>query len=210
MKSLVLSLILSFFTATAFAQTPEVDTTSPSSGKSASHREGKSVVLTAQPIGIGPTTLISQGLSAGFFIDRDSLIQVDFTTNADDDYEGLWWNTKIRNLSVTWKQFLGNSFYFKGGLEQRWAEESYDYSSSSKYEFKGNSTNLRAAIGNQWQFSGFTLGCDWFGLSQPIRHKVTSSSYSSASNQDQVERYSKDYLEDTTFTFVHFYIGMAF
>lgn len=220
MKLLVLGLALSLISIAASAQStapakPQAPVEASrsedsSNGKSQLNREGKSVVLTAQPIGIGPTTIISQGLSAGFFIDRDSLIQVDFTANADDDFEGAWWSTKVRNLSVTWKQFVGNSFYFKGGLEQRWVHETYDFSSSSQYDFKGNSTNLRVALGNQWQFKGFTLGCDWFGLSQPIRHKVTSSSYTSTSNQEDIARYSKDYLEDMTFTAVHFYLGMAF
>lgn len=191
--------------------------TRESRGTSATNREGKSFMLVAQPIGLGPITFINQGLGAGLYLNPDSILQLEFKGNSDNDYEGDNYDTKIRSLGVNWKQFLGNSFYLKGGIEHRWVTASSDYRGSFgttgwAWGFKGQSTSAAIAIGNQWQFSGFTLGCDWFGVQQPLIH--TRSNEYAIDNDDYAQRRlneeSENYLEDTTYSFVHFYLGMSF
>jgi hypothetical protein len=186
------------------------------SGKSARNREGKSVLLTATPIGLGPVTLVSQGLSAGLYVNPDAIVQLDFLANADDDYDGSNYDTKIRSLGLFFKQFLGNSFYIKPGFEYRWIHHSYNYSglNSESWGFKANTLGVSLAIGNQWQFRGFTMGCDWFGVSQTFTRDTTEEYYvnapSSTYAQRQLEEDKDDYIDRVNFKFVHFYLGASF
>lgn len=182
-------------------------------GSSAETRAEKSFMITAQPIGFGPSVILTQGLSAGFFVDPDSIIQVDFIGNNDEEYnDNNDW--KVRALSVSLKQFIGNSFYVKPGIEHRWVREDYHDEGANKFwGYKGNMTGISFSVGNQWQINNFTLGCDWFGFTQSFLHDRTEE-YTRGSNlgasQADLEDESDDSLKGMTFKFVHFYLGVSF
>lgn len=228
MKLFALGLLnVLFFTTVASAQAPApapasqpAPAAAPSSsggsqfdGTSSRNREGKRVMLTAQPVGFGPSVITTQGLTAGFFLNPDSIIQLDFVGNNDIEYndETDW---KVRALSVSLKQFIGNSFYVKPGIEHRWVREDYSNPGSNEFwGYKGNMTGVSFSIGNQWQINNFTLGCDWFGFTQSFLHERTES-YTRGSNlgssQAELEEEADDSLKGMTFKLAHFYLGISF
>lgn len=82
---------------------------------------------------------------------------------------------EIALLSTRAKWFFGNSFYGVGGVGYRQVtmrdtRSQYDnntYLAKSHLIYQNTAITAEGGIGNQWQFSGFTLGCDWVGLSIP-------------------------------------------
>jgi hypothetical protein len=68
------------------------------------------------------------------------------------------------------------------------------------------------AIGNQWQFENFLIGCDWIGLNVPVsesisKDKVVSNySYDITSHNSDRDRLFKN----TTGSLLSFYIGASF
>lgn len=77
--------------------------------------------------------------------------------------------------------FIGNSFYTRLGLGQRSIEATIDIH-HKKIDYgiagsiKADSQILLFGIGNQWQFdSGFTIGAEWVGYSQPMSSSSSSS-----------------------------------
>ncbi len=77
--------------------------------------------------------------------------------------------------------FIGNSFYARAGLGQRTIaadidlkHRQIDYGIAGTIE--ANSMVFLLGIGNQWQFdSGFTIGAEWAGYSQPMSSSSSSS-----------------------------------
>lgn len=180
---------------------------------SQSNREDKEFVFTAQPLGFGPSAIVTQGVSAGFLLNPDAILQVDFIGNNDEEYNDET-DLKVRSLSVSYKQFLGNSFYVKPGIEHRWVREDYhDDGANEFWGYKGTMTGVQFAVGNQWQIKNFTIGCDWFGFTQSFLHSRTDEYTRGAnlgSSQSDLDDEAEDSLEGLTFKFAHFYLGVAF
>ena len=82
--------------------------------------------------------------------------------------------SKVRDISalVTYRQFTGNSFYWKAGFgyssyEAFWLfayANSVNVRNESGYQFTASSLIGALNIGNEWQWERFTIGCDWVGI----------------------------------------------
>jgi hypothetical protein len=102
--------------------------------------------------------------------------------------------------------FVGNSFYTRFGLGQRsiaadinMQHRQIDYGIAGTIE--ANSTVFLFGIGNQWQFdSGFTIGAEWAGYTQPMSSSSSSSLKSTGSaaagtdsDKEDLEKLKKDF-----------------
>ena len=105
--------------------------------------------------------------------------------------------------------FIGNSFYTRIGLGQRTVaadlnikHRQIDYGIVGTIE--ANSMIFLFGLGNQWQFdSGFTIGAEWIGYTQPISSSSSSSLKSTGSaatgtdaDKADLDKMKKDF-EDT-------------
>ena len=225
MKALIAALVLSASFNTAFAQEPDY-VVKPDSGKqeirensSAFHRIGKNVELGVNVLGFDTATLLTTGLYAAYRLNRNSSLLLDFSSG---NFDTSFWNSnttrKINSLGIHFKQFFGNTFYLRSGLEHRTAKYTYDYTGTTPYgaRFDAQSTALNFQIGNQWQWQNFTLGCDWFGFSAPLTSSVSNESITS-SNASDAEYARKDsqgeqdrMVKKTSYTFTRLYLGWAF
>ncbi len=94
---------------------------------------------------------------------------------------------EIRTVAFWGRKFFGNSFNVSGGLiygaitdTKLVGEES---TGANECSYSGCQNNLEYseirsyfAIGNQWQWDYFTLGCDWFGIAlSPLYQKIWKS-----------------------------------
>lgn len=201
-----------FFGISVWAAKVKID----SLGTSEINRQDKDFSLTAQVFGHGPAASVMQGLHLGFFIDPDSLITVELVSGENP----LIWSSsgftiKSFSASTHYKQFVGNTFYFKGGLDYKRVdyryEDSFFGSSYEKTSFAGNSFGLGTSIGNQWQWSVFTFGFDWIGISMPFATQLESSSSTGTSpNLQRLDRDQTRYLKDNILVFMHAFLGASF
>jgi hypothetical protein len=175
------------------------------------NREGKTVTVAAQLTGGKSYMGNGLGLNFGFFVDPDFLIQLEVSRNDG----GIWWD-EVRTSSVALygKSFLSNSFYMQFGLDHTTvkAEHNYIFTTSDNkvaYGFEGSVTSAALMIGNQWQWSHFTLGCDWFGITVPLSHSVKSE-FADADMDSSSKDHQKEMLEDTSVQFLRFNVGYTF
>ncbi len=225
MKKMFLILILSLSCFNIFAdEAPVVIVPNPDHSikdSSANNRKNKTHLLTAQPIGFGPSRGYDTfAVTAGLYIDSDSLITLDFTKGRANIRFFSNEDITTSSVGISYKHFTSNSFYFKAGADYR----TVDYKSDStciifcgpsiEQKFKGESLAASLSIGNQWQFENFTLGCDWVGYSLPLYsnvHDVVVTGTASASDTIQFKDDQDFFTKDPAFTtFVRFYLGASF
>jgi hypothetical protein len=192
---------------------------------SEANRINKTLSATWQVFGTGPNNTPSDGFALSYFFNRNSVLMLDWTSNdlsknsmAWDSL--VWQNNDIRatTLGLHFKKFLGNSFYVRAGADYRMVNfrgtnSSGDVSHPVITQFQGHSLAAEAAIGNQWQWSWFTLGCDWVGAVLPFSWNITDGSITSnAQNWDveQFNTYKADLFYKAVFEGLRFYIGATF
>lgn len=189
-------------------------------GYSEAHREGKQYFFAGQPIGLGPIGFTSNGLSGGLFLDRNSLFVLTIKSGKNLNFFADWpgrFDLKYSSISVNYKKFVNTSFYINSAGEfrkidysrERYSELISDYETST---FTGSAVALNFAIGNQWQWDSFTLGCDWAGISIPIASRIDTESKNSSdtNNLNYFEDDKNKYMKNTTGYFVQFYLGASF
>lgn len=195
---------------------------------SEANRLNKKGIFSLGITGAGPNLAPGQNLTAGMYIDRNKMLLLElkngvqslsryseYTNGVYQDYKS---EAKIKQLGVHYKQFTGNSFYFRTGLDYNQVDFTFDYSQSKYYknekpEFSGESLIANFTIGNQWQWETFTLGCDWIGIASPIYYKLKSqNSPSDASIYDSsdFETDKKLLLKETSGIALRFYMGASF
>jgi hypothetical protein len=161
-------------------------------------------------VGIGYEMLeFGQFLNADIFLDADTLISLR-ASYADDKYDRYNDDSYIYRdrdtqftTSVQLKQFVSNSFYLKAGIFYRDLKEektrpSLFSSDTGTYRLKD--MGLTFSLGNQWNFSKFTLGCDWFGITNSMK-KLSESG-----NPD----YFNINDDRVSINLITFYAGMTF
>ncbi len=183
---------------------------------SAFHRDGKKFQVTAQLLGVTVWPVSSSGLSAGFFINRNSLVQLEYTSGDND--ETLYTSEyDAKSAGVHYKHFLGNSFYANVGGDYRkikmHANDSLFGDQDGEHIATGESLALSVSIGNQWQWENFTLGCDWIGFAAPVA--TLSEDYNDKRLDSSYDRkIAKSDWEDATdrvnITGLRFYLGASF
>ncbi len=184
------------------------------------HRMNKSYLMTAQLLGQGPGANISRGgATFGKYLDRNSLITIDFTKGNNFKSKGYYSDYELSDLTIgfSYKKFASNSFYYKTGLDYRKMNYHYisrDISTSiidRENKFQAESIVASFSIGNQWQWENFTLGCDWVGYSMPIYVNISDESSVGTTSFVGYMKDDQDYLvRDGVLTLLRFYLGASF
>lgn len=217
-------ILISFVSLQVFAAPVQViDTPNPEQvfrDSSAFHRMNKSFSLNYIALGVGPSVSGSIGIDFGFYLDRNSLIDLEYINGRPLYYSFLLnsdYDVKTNSFGIHYKQFMGNSFYFRVGGDYRTVDYSYvarDFFSNAvvtRDAFKGSSLTATFLIGNQWQWENFTLGCDWIGIAVPLTNQLDSeSSTGSSPNYAYLHDDEDLYLKKSTSTSLRFYLGASF
>ena len=180
------------------------------------HRLKKRHGFYYQILGFGPNARNGTGLIYNYFFSRNDLLVLEYLTDAFSNYSSRHYNIKTSSFGVHYKKFTGNSFYFRVGLDQRFID--YNYNSifltpPESSAFKGTSTMLSFAIGNQWQWSNWSLGCDWIGTALPLLKSSSNESYSITSDnlaRTNMELDQKIFATGSTPYALRFYAGYNF
>ncbi len=155
-------------------KTDKASTEEPAPAKtrtsSAENRQGKMLHIVAEA-GLAIAPFAQEGLGVGYYISPDLVVEGSYVAGSSS-FAGFEVTTSM--LEVRAKYFIGNSFYAIGGLGQRSIGINAELDASSAGGDKVNakvstaSTGLSLGIGNHWQWSGFTLGCQWIGYFMPL------------------------------------------
>lgn len=193
---------------------------------SSEHRRiGKSVIVTAQTLGLGPVLWNSQGLTAGYFLNRNLILQMevmrgDLRLHGLNDKE-----VKMQSIGAHFKHFLANSFYYRIGVDHLKVQTdqmvygrttSYPFSgpgvvtSESLGQFEGTMTGATLTIGNQWQWENFTLGCDWVGITSPITSQISFETANDSTAQSRLEDDENFLVKSSKLHLLRFYLGASF
>lgn len=135
---------------------------------------------------IGISAGINRGLMAGYSLRPNSQILLKYELG--NELDGLFGNYKAQSefVAVTEREFFGNSFYLEGGLAghkknvQRsnpWDQAPLNvngpYVVKTESEYERRDFGMVFGLGNQWQWSHFTLGCEWVGIYIPFSSSKT-------------------------------------
>lgn len=195
---------------------------------SAHHRVDKKYQVVAQLTGVGPSLTGGQGIQAGYHLERNKLVLVEFTSGSltstatassslSTDTSGSKYDIKSQSFGVHYKQFTGNSFYWRAGADYRTLKYKYTFSSTGfaddTRDFDGTSLAANFQIGNQWQWQNFTLGCDWIGYALPLTSQVSNDKVVSSTptyDRDRLNEDSKLLVKNGHITLLRFYLGASF
>ncbi len=128
------------------------------------------------------------GVQAGAYAATNTLLEVDALTAV-----ALFPNVpRSDSVSFGVRQFVTPTFYVKGGIRYRrlrTEEYLFDSEPDGYDEFiEQSDLGLDFALGNRWQWGGFTLGVEWFGLYRPLK----------TLDADQVLKHNETGLETRT------------
>jgi hypothetical protein len=185
---------------------------------------------TAHLLGVGPGYSRNHGFSFGYKLSSDSLILAD--VHLSDGYEWRTYSasdgnltlsgaskTRHQGLGIHYKQFNGNSFYYRIGADYMNVEYKYNhltpslFSSSYNSNFKGEVLYTNVSIGNQWQWDNFTLGCDWVGFTTPIYGRINDANISGSYTDYDFDSFKDDqtlYTQNSLLVLLRFYMGTSF
>lgn len=184
MKALVALLILLPLQIFAQTESLEENKSSATVSNSANLRQEKTFSLTLSPVGI-INNLPTAGISAAWFVGSDHVLSLDYTRGFNPSgnvYSEIFSEiqAKIESWSLNYKYFMSNSLYVKSGINARKIEYAkfsvnvFGNWAGDTYAFSGESTSVDIGIGNQWQFSNFTIGVDWLNISTPAFSRLKS------------------------------------
>lgn len=142
--------------------------------KSKEARQDKQTIVLAE---IAMVDIFHAGFGAevGTYLTPDRLMELSVL---QAKFEFLGFSSEYTFLTGEYHMFFGNSFYaFAGGGIRMIEASQSDFIFATDYESTFKSTHLvgGGGIGNRWQWSNFTMGCDWVAYMQPI-FKISSSS----------------------------------
>lgn len=225
-----------FLATNAFAQSEEPSKELPRGSyvvhESAVNRENKQWEVHLIGTGLGPSLTGTTGVVAAYHLSTDQEVLIEltsgsleadssFSSSVSTDKTGSSYDIKSKSLGVHYKQFTGNSFYFRTGADFRTIDYNYQYRSVSfpadnaDIEFTGTSFAANFQIGNQWQWDNFTLGCDWVGISVPITHSISDERFVSTGLFEDYDRKrmaddKKFLVEGSNLNLLRFYLGASF
>lgn len=238
MKHLSLALALSVLSSVAFAQEyrdrltmQREQTPGVLPGSDEYFRIGKNFGGTVQLGGMGPTTMSNTGISLQKYLDRNRVIlfegmigRMSSDTGAKNFPENKW---ESKSIGVHYKQFFGNTFYLRGGVDQSWVKVANSNVKTAStltgndwkanyFELEGDVTSAAVSLGNQWQWETLTIGCDWVGLSRHLRHTITKDyvndrTGTNADTQIESANSAKSlFLTGSGLHLLRFYVGATF
>jgi len=220
----------------SWAQTTQVETidkaTAAQLNNSEMNRKDKKYQLNLILTGSGPTAAGSLGLSAGYFLEKNKMLLLEVTdsktrftkisiTNADSTRTNFEETLKGQSIGVHYKQFNGNSFYLRTGLDYGKINYNFKYTpygtnSTENVSLSGDALYANFQIGNQWQWENFTLGCDWVGISVPLYSHESDRSMNSFAQADEsyysdkLNTASSDFIKRSQINLLRFYLGATF
>lgn len=197
---------------------------------SEANRINKKGSLTLGLFGVGPNFAPAQTISGGLYIDRNKLVLLELKSgkgvssrsayqySSEQGSQTMFSEAKSEQIGLHYKQFTGNSFYFRSGADYNKVDYKYDFSMSyydkaRTSSFSGESIVASFVIGNQWQWDNFTLGCDWIGVAAPIYSKITSAEKPKTTYQSDKDAFEEDkgfYLTSSSAILLRFYLGASF
>jgi hypothetical protein len=176
------------------------------------HRQDKEFYLVAELIGFNP--LFSSGITGGLFLNPDSIVDISYTHGSFQ----IWGLKVVQDaIALRYKKFESNSFYWRAGLGYR----AFKMKSSVLFDLtdkdldlegKATSLGLDFAIGNQWQWSAFTIGCDWIGYFQPLvgQSEVNKPTGVDDSDYERRKKDMKKFSDNGSGQLLRFYLGVSF
>jgi hypothetical protein len=185
---------------------------------SQSSRAGKKFTATYQIVGVGPSSTFANGVALGFFLEPDWIIMLEGTRGREATVFDIFDDTDVESTSIGIhaKNFAGNSFYYRFGVDYRDLEYQYtdNFLTTTRRTFDSQSWAVSLNIGNQWQFKNFTIGCDWVGVTLPLSKKYSNESVATTGNlateQQENEDAKEDLTERTQINLLRFYLGASF
>ncbi len=156
------------------------------------------------------------GTAMLYYLNQDSILSFELGvgTNTDfwDSIVGDTVNGNNSRVGFYYKWFATNSFYLKGGLEERNIHFNVVH-----YPVLGGSSNSQTAdinlysvwfgIGNQWDIKRLIIGCDWVGVSLPF----ANSGFSETDSGPALSPWDlKSRLTAASLDIGRFYIGLSF
>ena len=221
MKSAVLTLAIALgatSVASAARKMPEnvtvVKRNSVVEDSSAYNRMDKDVTISYQLTGIA--VVPSNGLNVGYFLNRNTILQLEY---AEGKMGFTDFDIKARTIGANAKYFFGNSFYGKGGVAYRsvgvYNLECVSCKAGSRIDLgSADSVGAEVAIGNQWQWEYFTLGCDWLGAMVPFSTTKVANNAKAAGVSDDTNKEIDDIWnrigKTTSIQLLRFYLGASF
>ncbi len=155
-------------------------------GLSETNRGNRTAYAALEAIGL--TALPVSGVRAAYCFTHDLIGEAGSATGSVSMGD---WKYDKKILSVKAKYFFANSFYVDAGLGMEIWNTSYrvvnDGSGADSQKLTADLSNVGVEfhIGNQWQWDGFTLGCDWIGGFAAVSN---SSSFGSAEGLNQDDK----------------------
>ena len=131
------------------------------------------------------STQLAGSVAVGKFLNPSNILHLKFatassTTSSTTSLSGdttatKSYEEKINHFSLSWKTFLGNSFYLKPSIgyiefaKRNTLEAIIDSIFGQETPMRQlNGYTLGAAIGNQWINKEFTFGCEWLGVNRVV------------------------------------------
>ena len=122
-------------------------------------------------------------------------------------------------FSIRYKAFTGKTFYWRVGGKatqftlkspQSWGSNDTGY--NGPYTSTVNSYGVDFAIGNQWQFGSFMMGCDWIGIFQPMSSTASTKRHASETEEkyQSANKHAKSSGKYAKPEILQFYLGVAF
>ncbi len=205
--------IQKFFAVLFFGSLVLGDATVALGADNRGNRQGKRAYAAWEAIGMTMTPV--SGVRAGYFFNPDIAGEVSYgsSTATIGSFE-----SKKSIIEGKAKYFFGDTFYTDGGITYENFDVKYSVLKSGqsidRENLSGNISNLglNAHIGNQWQWPGFTIGCDWIGyfLSVSSSSKFSSAENLDASHQVNQENSIKTAMGGSSLHLARLYMGWAF
>lgn len=195
MRKLLISVLLLSATAAQAASTSEAN------------RKKQHLSLTAEILGSQ-----GEGGALGLFLGDNVVLEA---SHVGLDLELSYFEFKTSLSEIRAKTFLGNSFYVNAGAGYQLFEGSVHFDFDETYSSSTRITRAGAvfAIGNQWQWEYFTLGCDWIGAFIPFGKAKVDIDYSHDISEEDKKAREKDLEGIMTLRqslALRFYLGLTF
>ncbi len=173
----------------------------------------KTFDLLIQPIGLGPSHAGSTGLIAAYHLTDSTTVLFEALHHIYSVGYGEVSNQQYRtragsSMGVHLKQEVFEGMYGKVGVDRR----SYDFTgtgSGGRMGFHSTTTAFSIALGSQWRYGYFTLGCDWIGYSFPLVTNYQDEVITTTGLQYDFDREKKS-LGEPALQLLRIYLGASF
>lgn len=193
-------------------------------GTSEANRLNKKASVLVELLGLGAGYTNGMGIGGTYHLNSNQLLNLELKSGRMDNFRQstIYSNgvvtdqsqSELTNSSISggFKQFSGNSFYYKLGLDYTMGKYNYRFD-GYRAEYEGSSIGASIAIGNQWQWDSFTIGCDWVGYRTPISTNTKTNKIVGSIDKDDEKSFNDDVkilFKDSNLMLLKFYLGASF